>query len=253
MNNLNNGGEMGGVSISQGLRIWLKALKSPHSLQDSAEWMYRLNVFARSTGRYPIVDQIYDLKNEWIRYLYQHGYCTEVKLHSQKRVCRACDGTGEYWSGEDCWKCNGSGVFTVTHLFAFRFEIRGTHYAWHQLEKLIDYPVELTPDIQSEPMPDLRKDPAILSLSDAWLGCCVVWWCLLWHGRVVVLPLFDAMKNRMQVVFQGKLKHIRDFIKLSKQYMNYPQSRIAFWMKFPRALARFLWFSRHDSFWKEGK
>ena len=193
---------MSGISISQGLRIWLKALKSPQSLQDSAEWMYRLNVFARSIGRHPIVDQIYELKNEFIRYLYQHGYCTEVKLHLQKRICHACDGTGEHWSGEDCWKCNGTRVYAVTRLLAFRFEIHGTRYAWHQLEKLIDYPVELTPDIESEPMPELRRDAAILLLSDAWLGCCVVWWCLLFHGRRVDLLLFVALKNRLRAILK---------------------------------------------------
>lgn len=191
------------VTIIRGWIIFAQALKASRlgSLSVAAEWMYRLNVFARSLGgRHPIIDQIYDLKNELIKYLYQHGYAREVKLHLQKRICHGCDGTGVYWSGDDCYRCDGTGVYSVTRLYAFRFRIHGRSYAWHQLEKLIDYPVELT---ITEPSPfgeALRKDEAILSMADAWLGCCVVWWVLLLHGRKGKLLLFGTTLHRMKTV-----------------------------------------------------
>jgi hypothetical protein len=47
------------------------------------------------------------------------------------------------------------------------------------------------------PEPPMR-DAAILKLADAWLGCCVVWWCLLAHGHLSTLILFDAIKNRVK-------------------------------------------------------
>lgn len=204
------------VSISRGWRIFARALKESRfgSLEVAAEWMYRLNVFARSLGgRHPIIDQIYGLKNDLIRYLYKHGYSTEVILHKQNRLCHACGGTGEYWSGEDCWKCNGSGIFAVTRLYAFRFDIHGRRFAWHQLEKLIDYPVTLTED-EPAPFPEeLRRDQAILSLDDAWLGCCVVWWCLLLHARRTELLLFTSSRYRMVSILETwrhKLRREKD-------------------------------------------
>lgn len=199
---------MTAVSISAGWKLFAHALTTSRfgSVTVAAEWMYRLNVFARSTGRHSIVDQVYELKNEFIKYLYQRGYCTEVKLHKQKRECHACGGTGEYWTGEDCWKCDGTGVFAWTRLYAFRFDINGHRYAWHQLEKLIDYPVTLS-DAEPTPFPDdLKRDQAILSLAEAWLGCCVVWWCLFLHGRRTNLLLFTVARFRTVSVFQT-LRH----------------------------------------------
>ena len=199
---------MSDVNIQRGWIIFLRALKASRfgSLTEAGEWMYRLNVFARSLGgRHPIIDQIYDLKNALIKYLYQRGYAREVKLHFQNRICFGCDGTGEYWTGDDCRRCGGTGIYSSTRLYAFRFKVNGHSYAWHQLEKLIDYPVQLT---EAEPSPfvePLRRDDAILKLEDAWLGCCVVWWTLLLHGRKADLLLFPATWHRLKALI-AKLK-----------------------------------------------
>lgn len=185
------------VSISRGWRLFGQALIKSRfgSIEQAAEWMYKLNVFARSIGRHPIVDQIYELKDELIKYLYQHGYSSEVRLHHQKRNCYSCSGTGVYWTGEDCWKCDGTGIFAVTRLYAFRFRVNQHSYSWHQLEKLLDYPVTLTDSTPGPFIEGLRRDEAILSLQEAWLGCCVVWWCLLLHGRLAELLLFESTRN----------------------------------------------------------
>lgn len=192
------------VTLTAGWKIFVRALKVSQfgSLSVAAEWMYRLNVFARSTGgRHPIIDQIYGLKNALIKCLYLQGYCTQAKIHLQNKICYGCDGTGEYWTGADCHRCNGTGIYSSTRLYAFRFKLNGHSYAWHQPQRLIDYDVQLT---EEEPTPfveSLRRDEAILSLKDAWLGCCVVWWCLLLHGRRVDLLLFDSTRNRIKDYF----------------------------------------------------
>jgi hypothetical protein len=191
------------------LFIWSLISGGVWSVSAAAEMMFRLNVTARNLRRHPIVDQIYELKNELIKYLYQHGHCVEVKLHSQKRLCHSCDGTGVHlYSGEECWKCDGTGVFAVTQLYAFRFDIAGRRYAWHQLRKLVDYPVTLTeaePGTFVEPTP---KEDLALKLEDAWLGCCAVWWFLLLHGIKADLLLFDATRNK----FRAKMIMVKRII-----------------------------------------
>ena len=184
------------VSFPQGWKIFAQALRASRggSLSQAAEWMYKLNVFARSIRRHVIVDQIYDLKGELIQYLYQHGYSYEVKIHSQNRLCYGCNGTGEYWTGEDCHRCDGTGIYSVTPLYAFRFRVAGHSYAWHKPVKLVDYPVTLTDQKPGAFVEGLRRDEAILSMKDAWLGCCVVWWSLFLHGRWTELLLFPMTR-----------------------------------------------------------
>jgi hypothetical protein len=186
------------MSIRTGWWLFFRALISGWwSLGVCAEWMFKLNVFARHAGRHPIVDQIYDLKNVFIRYLYESGYCYEAKLHSQRRLCYSCSGTGVYWTGEECWKCDGTGVFAVTRLYAFRFEVAGRRYAWHQLARLVDYDVALT-EGEAEPYVGARDDSEEgerLTLENAVLGCGVLWLGLLWRRRNAELMLFTTTHN----------------------------------------------------------
>lgn len=188
---------MSSVSISKGWMIWGKALFHPRSIGRAAEWMFRLNVFARHVGRHAIVDQIYALKNDLIRYLYQNGYATEVLLHKQKRICYACDGTGEYWTGAECFKCDGTGIFSVTELYALRFLVDGKVYKWHQLKKLVDYPIELTDPNDYPFVAPSERDDVLPAMDEAWLGCCIVWWTLLTHGIVSHLQIFSATRDRI--------------------------------------------------------
>lgn len=189
------------MNLRTGWWTFLRAVTTPGVTQlvTAGEWMYRLNVMARTLGnRHVLTDVIYDLKDALIQHLYQCGYATEVKLHLQKRLCRACGGTGEYFTGAECYRCDGTGVYAYTRLIAFRFCVDGHSFAWHQLEKLIDYPVTFT---QGEPEPfqePIRRDDAILSLVDAWHGCCVVWWALLFNGKPVRFYLFEQTGMRVK-------------------------------------------------------
>lgn len=194
------------MNLPKGWWIFAKALLygKPWSLSHTAEQMFRLNVTARNLRRHPLTDQIYELKNVLIKYLYQHGYCVEVKLHFQKRVCHACGGDGIYWNGEECWKCDGTGIFAVTQLYAFRFDIHGKRYAWHQLRKLVDYPITLT-DAQPGPFVEpTPKDELTLKLDEAWLACCAVWWFLLFHGVKADLLLFS--RTRLDILWGWRMR-----------------------------------------------
>src|SRR3990167_4171864 len=157
--------EMAPVSISQGWKSFLRAAATVR-VSDATEWMWRLNLFARASGRHPVVDQIYTLKNALIRYLYEGGYCVEATKTFQKRMCYSCDGTGVFWTGDECLKCEGSGVYAVTPLYAFRFMVGGRRYSWHQLEKLVDYPVTLTDHTPQEYQEPTRAED-VLSLESA--------------------------------------------------------------------------------------
>ncbi len=188
---------MADVTMQMGWQLFFQALREEHSLATAAEWMYRLNVFARCKGRHTVVDQIYDLKNELIKQLYQRGYAREVLLHKQKRLCRSCGGTGEHWNGEPCFRCD-NGVYAVTELYAFRFEIGGRCYKWHQLKKLVDYPIALTSPLPADwQAPQFDDQEDILKMEDAWLGCCIVWWALLAHGARSKLILFGFTRTWM--------------------------------------------------------
>lgn len=197
---------MNGMSLPKGWWIFAKALfqSKPWSLSHTAELMFHLNVTARNLHHHPLTDQIYELKNALIKYLYQHGYCVEVKLHSQKRICHACNGTGVYYTGEDCWKCDGTGIFAVTQLYAFRFDVHGRRYAWHQLRKFVDYPITLT-DTQPGPFVEpTPKEDLVLKLDEAWLACCVVWWFLFFHGIRASLLLFN--QTRLDILWSWRMR-----------------------------------------------
>jgi len=201
------------ISLSQGWGILFRAMTRQKfwDLGVCAEWMYRLNVFARHAGWHPIADEIYEIKNHLIKYLYQHGYAYEVKLHSQKRLCHSCGGDGIYWTGGECYKCDGTGIYAITRLYAFRFDVGGRKYAWHQLAKFIDYDVVCTlSEVESYAGAKGDEEGAIMSYTDAWLGCCVLWLGLRVHGAKPHSRLFDASHNwgvvRLRKVVDGMKK-----------------------------------------------
>jgi hypothetical protein len=110
----------------------------------AAEALFNLNRYAKwhscaSAHR----DEIYALKNRFVRLLYECGYCTEVQQHTvggelRESACWGCYGDG-------CERCEGTGVYTaMTRLqtyIAFRFQIQGKSYAWHQPTFLVTWPI----------------------------------------------------------------------------------------------------------------
>jgi hypothetical protein len=111
-------------------------------------------------------DDIYDLKNEFLRLLYCAGFCDRVGLHAvptPEKECYGCDGTGLHWSGEDCERCDGTGVFENAgelRFIVFSFSVSGTRYTWHQPEYLVDWEFSITdPATNAGWEPDGREKP----------------------------------------------------------------------------------------------
>lgn len=132
--------------------------------------------------------EIYQLKNEFLEWLFERGYCTGWNLHTlikpeKNLVCFGCDGTGEGYGpsfaddddddfsdeedicdldGEEedndeegdgamnCYRCGGTGVYrTLPELrlefVAFRFEVEGRRYTWHQPLEIVSWDFSSTP------------------------------------------------------------------------------------------------------------
>ena len=96
--------------------------------------MFNLNRYAKN---YKCIDknktEIYKIKNEFIRYLYQDGYCTNVQKHKDvKKV-----------------------------YYSFDFSVKGVSYSWHQpLDRMSFKPI-LSPDCQVIPMPKIETNKDI--------------------------------------------------------------------------------------------
>jgi hypothetical protein len=123
------------------------------ALPDACEVLFNLNRHAKhdSCSDANRAD-IYDLKSEMVRLLYQHGYCTECFEHYHdlpEKLCFGCYGTGTDHNWESCRRCNGSGVFkqaTTVMFVCFRFVVGGKSYCWHQPEDAVNFQFETTAD-----------------------------------------------------------------------------------------------------------
>lgn len=129
--------------------------------------------------------EIYGLKNRLIRILYQGGYSTEVCRHEIRhppQKCRDCNGKGKYpfrWDDDPdgvfdddedevtCDRCDGTGIWRgprSTYGIAFRFNVKGEHFSWHQPEELIGFPVSMTEDEAS--IPEIEAKPLEIPLHE---------------------------------------------------------------------------------------
>lgn len=121
-------------------RAWLRGGDDPAAL--AARCMFHLNRQVRDgaiTG-----GLVYDLKNHLVRELCRAGYCRAASIQIQTMECWGCGGTGEHWSGQVCYKCDGTGVYRQHRLYRFVFVVAGRHYVWHQPEGLVDWDVALS-------------------------------------------------------------------------------------------------------------
>lgn len=114
----------------------------------AAEALFNLNRYAKwPTCSAAHRREIYELKNGLVHRLYASGYCVEALRHRVHREdsqgeCYGCDGLG-------CERCNFTGEYRRTReplvYIAFRFEIEGRKFAWHQSQALVTWSVTLTP------------------------------------------------------------------------------------------------------------
>jgi hypothetical protein len=109
----------------------------------AAEALFNLNRYAK-WDRCAVSHrrEIYGLKNDFIRLLYDKGYAVQVLKHKVERddlECRACDGFG-------CERCEYTGIYrkgTPLVYIAFRFKIGEQFFAWHQPQEQITWKVEI--------------------------------------------------------------------------------------------------------------
>jgi hypothetical protein len=128
------------------------------AIPDVAEALFALNRYAKYVScRRSHRREIYMLKSEILRLLYDAGYCLSASKHREKEwdECWECEGTGQDEFGEPCSKCQGSGVWWRFHgireYICFRFAISGRQYCWHQPATRVTWSVALTePDKETD-------------------------------------------------------------------------------------------------------
>jgi hypothetical protein len=127
-------------------RQWLTHSNSPDRI--AAHCLFLLNRLARRTksARGPA---IYSLKNRLLRHFYERGYCVECTRQSQTLHCWHTREYNEGWEDE-CYKCEGTGIYRQHHLYRFVFIVAGQRYIWHQPDGLVDWPVTVTSEEVSE-------------------------------------------------------------------------------------------------------
>lgn len=91
--------------------------------------------------------EIYELKNRLVELLYRSGNCERCYRHSRtipEQGCYGCHGSGKHWSGEECRRCDGSGIYGgfLLEFYCFEFFIAGKKYCWHQPRELVSFEVD---------------------------------------------------------------------------------------------------------------
>jgi hypothetical protein len=103
------------------------------AMPDACAALFSLNRFAKH-GACSMRQReiIYQLKNEMVELLYSFAvYRKACWLHLVKCECWGCGGNG-------CGRCDGTGVHHTLEFVAFRFEVGGKAYCWHQPRYLVD-------------------------------------------------------------------------------------------------------------------
>lgn len=153
MNNLQKYHEH--VQRRKQVRVWIKH----EGERVVADALFHLN---RHIGISPYYrSEVYFFKKLLIEFWYRH--CLEVHAQTQTLSCYACDGTGNDWHDEPCWKCDGSGIYAVHTLYHFIFTIAGKRYQWHQPSSQVDYPITLSDHEPSSYQAKARSDEVLLS------------------------------------------------------------------------------------------
>ena len=135
-------------------RAWLRG-DDPNRI--AAHCMYHLNHAAWANEKF---QPVYKAKNHLVRLFYYFGFCRSVRIHTQTLNCWECGGSGDDGHGAGtCWKCGGTGIYRQHLLYAFRFDVNGRTYTWHQPKDLVTWPVppDFAPITEYEPRPSHQR------------------------------------------------------------------------------------------------
>jgi hypothetical protein len=126
------------------------------ALPTACEILFNLNHYAKhescsSQHR----EEIYSLKNEFIRLLYEQGLSTECWRHTVKTEPRLCFCDRK---DEDCERCYGTGIYQkILHYVCFTFVVDGKKYHWHQPSYLVNYRFTVTTENKTWERNDFEK------------------------------------------------------------------------------------------------
>ncbi len=141
------------------------------ALLPACEAMFNLNRYAKHESCRS-GEEIYALKNQLVKLLYEHGACIECLAHERtqaEKECFGCKGTGERWSGEECERCDGTGVYREARILrdiAFKFMVCGRVFAWHQPESLVNFPYEVSAVEQGCPAEEKPLEMSLVKMRD---------------------------------------------------------------------------------------
>lgn len=102
-------------------------------------------------------DEIYELKNLFINFLYKMGFCTRVDEHvevKEDKICYECGGDG-------CERCYDTGIYrdgySIIH-YCFYFLVNEQSYCWHQPWEKVEFKFELTSvNPTNMPLPEIKE------------------------------------------------------------------------------------------------
>ena len=136
----------------------LKNLTIAEAIVEGCATMFRLNRAAKSGGMFDR-EEIYALKNRWIQFLYEAGYCDRCEIHDryhEAKKCYRCSSVtvADY---EDCYSCGGTRVYRdawTERLIVFSFLVEcsaeGVRYTWHQPVRYVRFAYELTNEMPAD-------------------------------------------------------------------------------------------------------
>jgi hypothetical protein len=128
--------------------LFVKRFGAPrNALPAACEAMFNLNRYTRhDTCSHANRTEILDLKTKLVEFLYKEERFTDrvekLTRRLPEKTCFGCDGTGGDWSGEDCDRCGGSGVFAKARnvaSYVFRFTVEGQSYTWMQPDRVMTF------------------------------------------------------------------------------------------------------------------
>ncbi|MCQ3977664.1 MAG: hypothetical protein DPW09_29910 [Anaerolineae bacterium] len=138
------------------------------AITDAAQAMFNLNRYVKhETCSARNRREIYGLKNDLIRWLYEAGFCREAYLHLKEleaQECWNCSGTRvayyDDYGVDTCRRCRGTGIYRgkrTLKFVVFRFFINEQPFSWHQRFEDVDFEVKFTGDQQQMPEIEIKE------------------------------------------------------------------------------------------------
>ena len=127
------------------------AANDTKAISDVCQALFNLNRYAKhGTCSKSNKEEIYSLKNDVVRILYQAGYCISTTRHikeTDSRECRYCYGPG-LRQGNECYDCDGMGTVNLDpyRFIVFVFNVNNERYVWHQPEERIQFSIQVGED-----------------------------------------------------------------------------------------------------------